>query len=112
MCKNVCVRRQQQIQKRALLTTQYSWHTDKTLEAIRLDNIQETAEACSDPLASPLWFDKIVLATTSRRLGLQTVTYCPRNHCGKRVREINSFLIIHLAQFIYSSTSYPSRKRG
>lgn len=113
MCKNVCVQRQQQIQKQALLTTQYFWHADKALEAIRVNNIQQTTEACLDPPASPLWFDKIVLATTSHRLGLQTVTYCPGKRCGKHVRiKINSFLIIHLAQFIYSTTSQAGRQAG
>ena len=92
--------------------TQYFWHADKALEAIRVNNIQQTGEACLDSPASPLWFDKIVLATTLHRLGLQTVTYCPGNCRGERVGQINSFLIIHLAQFIYSIASQPGRKRG
>ena len=92
--------------------TQYFWHADKALEAIRVNNIQQTGEACLDSPASPLWFDKIVLATTSHRLRLQTVTYCPGNCRGERVRQINSFLIIHLAQFIYSMASQAGRKRG
>lgn len=92
--------------------TQYFWHADKALEAIRVNNIQQTGEACLDSTASPLWFDKIVLATTSRRLRLQTVTYCPGNCRGEHVRQINSFLIIHLAQFIYSIASQPGRERG
>lgn len=92
--------------------TQYFWHDVKALQAMRVNNIQQTGEACSDSPASPLWFDKIVLATTSRRHRLQTVTYCPGNCRGERIRQINSFLIIHLAPFIYSSTSQPGNKRG
>lgn len=78
--------------------TQYFWHADKALEAIRVNNIQQTGEACLDSPASPLWFDKIVLATTLHRLRLQTVTYCWENCRGELVRLINSFLILHLAQ--------------
>lgn len=92
--------------------TQYFWHDDKALEAIRVNNIQQTGEACLDSPASPLWFDKIVLATTSHCLRLQTVTYCPGNCRGERVRQINLFLIIRLAQFIYSTASQPGRKQG
>lgn len=92
--------------------TQYFWHGDEALEAMRVNNIKQTGEACLDSPASPLWFDKIVLATTSRRLRLQTVTYCPGNCRGERVRQINSFLIIHLAQFIYSTASQPGREQG
>lgn len=97
--RNVCVQRQQQIQKQALLTTRYFWHADKALEAIRVNNIQQTGEACLVPLASPLWFDKILLATTSHRLGLQTVTYCSGNHCGKR--QAVKFISDHTSSSIY-----------
>lgn len=83
--------------------TRYSWHANKALETIRVNNIQHTGEACSDSPASPLWFDKIVLATTSRRPILQTVTYCSGNCRGERVGQINLVLILHLAQYIYST---------
>ena len=108
-CKNVCAKAETDTETGL---TQYFWHTDKALEAIRVNNIQQTGEACLDSPASPLWFDKIVLATTLHRLRLQTVTYCPGNCCREHVRQINSFLIIHLAQFIYSMASQQGRKRG
>lgn len=93
--------------------TQYFWHDDKALQTLRVNNIQQTGEACFQSPASPLCFDKIVLATTSHRLRLQTVTYCPRNCRGECVRRINSFLIIHLAQCIYSAASQAgSRDEG
>lgn len=60
--------------------------------------------------AGPLWFDKIVLATTSRCLWLQTVTYCPGNCRRECVGQMNSFLITHLSQFIYSNPR-PARQK-
>lgn len=109
---NVCVAGTDRYRLKLYSVTQYFWHADKALEAIRVNNIQQTEEACEDFPASPLWFDKIVLATTSHRLRLQTVTYCPGNCRGERVRQINSFLIMHLAQFIYSTASQPGSIQG
>lgn len=66
----------------------------------------------SDSLASPLWLDKILLAATSEHLKLQTVTNCLGNCCRLHVKQINSILIMHLAQFIYSNTSLARKYEG
>lgn len=57
-------------------------------------------EPCSDSPASPLWFDKIVLATTSQRLRLQTATQCPGN-CRGGARQADKFVSDQTSRSIY-----------